>query len=410
MKKRLADLIRCPACLARLALHVTREEDDTSGLAPASGRCSTLCVAHHQLLSSGSAPQTRKSCRECYGREVLEGFFACTSCHLLYPIIAGVPRLIRNAYEEHEPFFHRHRQLIADLDGQEALLKRMGRVSAAVFDKRSNESFSLQWEMHRPGDHTWFKNDADLRRQEFLYSMDLREDELKGRLILDAGCGNGSLTASITRYGAEVVGLDLSSSIEGAYQSRFRFANGQAPFVHYVQGNILEPPFAPETFDHIHTTGVLHHTPSTENAFRSFLELGKPGGRVYVQLYRRREAWVRITNQMLRAVTTKLPVRTLYQLCYAMVPVHTALVRLVARARGEATPIAQFSRRERAISMFDHFSPKYQYRYTPDQVREMFEREGLTAVKDVTLANEARHMVAFVGDKRATTCVESAAS
>jgi ubiquinone/menaquinone biosynthesis C-methylase UbiE/uncharacterized protein YbaR (Trm112 family) len=379
MKRRLADLVRCPVCQARLSLHVAQEEDDASG------------------MSSGS-------------REVMEGFFTCTSCRMLYPIIAGVPRLIRNAYEEYPAFFHRYHSVIADFAGQEALLRRMGETSPAVFDKRSNESFSLQWEMHQPGDHTWFKDDADLRRREFLYSMDLRQEDLKGRLVLDAGCGNGSLTASIAHYGAEVVGLDLSSSIEGAYQNRVRFANEHAGAVHFVQGNILEPPFAAETFDHIHTTGVLHHTPSTERAFESFLRLGRPGGRVYVQLYRRREAWVRITNQVLRAMTTKMPVRMLYQLCYAMVPVHTALVRVVARLRGEATPIAQFSRRERAISMFDHFSPKYQYRYTADEVRQMFERAGLTAIKDVTLENEARHMVAFVGDKAITTCAESAAS
>ena len=411
MKKRLVDLVRCPACLARLALHIAREEDDASGHAQAAGKCSTFCATHNQLLAGSSASQVRNSCTGCYGREVMEGFFACTSCRLLYPIIAGVPRLIRNAYDEHTAFFHRHRALIAKLAGQEELLRRMGRVSSSVFDKRSNESFSLQWQMHEYDDHTWFKDDADLRRREFLYSMDLAEHDLKDRLILDAGCGNGSLTASIARYGAEVVGLDLSSSIERAYQNRDRFAGSHAPFVHFVQGNIMEPPFAPETFDHIHTSGVLHHTPDTEKAFCSFLRLARPGGRVYVQLYRRREAWVRTVNQVLRFFTTKLPVRLLYRLCYAMVPVHTALVRVVAAARGEQTPIARFSRRERAISMFDHFSPKYQYRYTPEQVRSMFERGGLTGVKDVTLDNEARHMVAFVGNKAAaTTCVESAAS
>ena len=41
-----------------------------------------------------------------------------------------------------------------------------------------------------------------------------------------------------------------------------------------------------------------------------------------------------------------------------------------------------------AISMFDHFSPKYQYRYTPEQVRTMFEHAGLLSVRDVTFDNE----------------------
>jgi hypothetical protein len=166
-----------------------------------------------------------------------------------------------------------------------------------------------------------------------------------------------------------------------------------------MQGNVMEPPLRPGTFDFIHTSGVLHHTPDTWRSFASFLKLGRAGSRVYVQLYRRRELWVRAVNTPLRFVTSRMPVRLLYRLCYAMVPVHTALVLLVARLRGERSPIREASRRERAISLFDHLSPRYQYRYTAPQVKDRFATAGLHDVKDVTLENEARHMVAFLGVK-----------
>ena len=73
----------------------------------------------------------------------------------------------------------------------------------------------------------------------------------------------------------------------------------------------------------------------------------------------------------------------------------------------EKSPIASVSRRERAISLFDHLSPRFQYRYTPDQVRERFLAAGMHDVKDVTLANEARHMIAFVGIKKDGSSRES---
>jgi len=376
MKKRLTDIVRCPVCIGRLTLHVARET----------------------------------AAADAGGADIEEGFLACSGCGLLYPVIAGVPRLIRNAYEEYSAFYQQHREMISRIGGQEALSKRIDALPPSMFDRRSNESFGLQWQMHQYDDHTWFKDDDNLRKNEFLDSMGLRAEDLRGRLLLDAGCGNGNLTGSVAHYGAEIVGMDLSLSIERAHQNRARFAGAQAGNVHFVQGNVMEPPFAPETFDHIHTSGVLHHTPSTERAFASFLRLGRPGGRVYVQLYRRREAWVRIINQILRSITTRMPVRMLYQLCYLMVPAHTFLVGIVARLRGERSPLPAFSRRERAISMFDHFSPKYQYRYTPEQVRAMFEGAGLLSVRDVTFENEARHMVAFLGEKPETACVESAAS
>jgi hypothetical protein len=49
--------------------------------------------------------------------------------------------------------------------------------------------------------------------------------------------------------------------------------------------------------------------------------------------------------------------------------------------------------------MFDNYSPRYQARFRPAQVRQMFESAGLRGVKDVTLQNERRHMVAFVGER-----------
>jgi hypothetical protein len=102
---------------------------------------------------------------------------------------------------------------------------------------------------------------------------------------------------------------------------------------------------------------------------------------------------------MLRAVTSRLPPRFLYSLCNAAVPLHTALVMLVARLRGEDSPIASASRGERALSLFDNFSPRYQYRYAPEEVVDLFRSAGLTEIKDTTLPNEARHMVAFTARK-----------
>jgi SAM-dependent methyltransferase/uncharacterized protein YbaR (Trm112 family) len=379
MRRRLLDLIRCPACHAGLELHAFREEPNE--LAPG--------------LPGSDAPDFAQQ----YGTETTEGLLTCSGCDLVYPVIESVPRVIRNAYGEYTEWFFQHRAALSGLEGLAEVVARLGQIDGSVFDKRSNESFSLQWQMYQYGDKTWFKNDEDLRHDEFLDSMKLRPEELDGRLVLDAGCGNGRLTSTVALYGAEVVGMDLSRSVVRANLARLDVAKERAPFVHFVQGNVMEPPLEPGGFHHIHTSGVLHHTPSTERAFESFLSLGKPGARVYVQLYRKREAWVGVPNRVLRWFTSRLPVKLLYRLCYLMAPVHQFLVLCVARLRGEKSLIAHTSRREQAISLFDNYSPRYQYRYTPDQVRSMFEEAGLSNVRDVTFDNEARHMVAFLGEK-----------
>jgi uncharacterized protein YbaR (Trm112 family)/2-polyprenyl-3-methyl-5-hydroxy-6-metoxy-1,4-benzoquinol methylase len=379
MRPRLLDILCCPACRSGLALHATKEEQRPIA-DPAQAR---RCVGG----------------TERYAREIIEGFLRCTGCPLVFPIIGGVPRMVRNAYEEYQEFFFRHQEALGGLAGTAEMLKTLGETDPAIFNKRSNESFGRQWQEYQYGDKTWFKDDLALRKGEFLVSMDLPEDGLRGKLLLDAGCGNGKLTASVAAYGAEVVGMDLSRSIERAAENAEKSAGADAPFIHFVQGNILEPPIRPGSFDHIHTSGVLHHTPDTWRAFDSFLSLGKPGAHVYVQLYRVREPWVGIPNQMIRAVTTRLPVEVTWKLCWHLVPLHTLAVRVVAALRGEKTPITAANRRERAVSLFDNYSPPFQYRYHPHEVEAKFKAAGLEAVKDVTFENEARHMVAFVGRK-----------
>ena len=150
MRPRLLDIVRCPACHARLELHAMAEERRPIADPAQQARC-----------VGGPA---------AYEREVREGFLRCTGCPLVFPVVAGVPRLIRNAYDEYQEFFFRHREALGGLAGTEATLTRLGTVDPAIFDRRSNESFGRQWQEYQYGDRTWFKDDLALRKGEFLAS------------------------------------------------------------------------------------------------------------------------------------------------------------------------------------------------------------------------------------------------
>ena len=117
-----------------------------------------------------------------------------------------------------------------------------------------------------------------------------------------------------------------------------------------------------------------------------------------MQLYRRRELWVRAVNTPLRFVTSRMPVRRVPLVLRHGAGAHGAGAARGAIPRG-SSPIREANRRERAVFLFDHLSPRYQYRYTAEQVKDRFTAAGLRDVKDVTFENEARHMVAFLGVK-----------
>jgi ubiquinone/menaquinone biosynthesis C-methylase UbiE/uncharacterized protein YbaR (Trm112 family) len=376
MKKRMLDWLVCPACAERPELRVFREE--------------TVEVP------ADADPSDRE--------EILEGTLSCR-CGLVYPVLDGIPRMIRNAREEYPEFFTRH-----GLGGTAPEGRRPAAAPAPpapVADPRSPQSFRLQWTLYQEGDHTWFKDDAGLRKKEFLYNLDTTAEELRGKVMLDAGCGNGELTRAIAEYGIEIVAMDFSRSVERARQRLFQKGFPVSHRVHYLQGNVLELPVRRRSFDLVHSSGVLHHTPSTERAFRSVAQATKPGGKLYVQLYRRRPTWIHLVNVALRSVTTRMPMELLYRLCYLATPVHGGLSRLMHLLRGEPAP-PRATARERAVQMFDNYSPKYQYRHTVPEILELFRSAGYENPKDVTLENEARHMLAVLGTRSAEETVRVA--
>lgn len=392
MKRRLLDWILCPACGERPRLTVFAESEVAIANPVARPACARWCALH------GARPAelaTAPDCDGCYRREVVEGVLAC-ACGALYPIVDGIPRLLREAAREHAGFLAEH-GLGEAASGAIAASPpgSPGSPAAPVADGRSPDSFRLQWAIYQEGDLTWFKDDASLRKQELLYNLDATPEELAGRTLLDAGCGNGELTRAIAEHGLEVVGMDFSRSVEGARRRLFERGSPVAHRVHYLQGNVLELPLAPASFDLVHSSGVLHHTPSTRRALRSVARAVAPGGKLYVQLYRRRPLWIHLINVSLRTVTTRLPLGLLYRLCHLASPAHAALSRLMHALRGETPP--RSTRRERAVQMFDNYSPRYQYRHTVPEIMAAMRELGFVDLKDVTLENEARHMLAVLG-------------
>ncbi len=395
MKKRLLDWIVCPNCGQRPRLQVFQEDRIPLPSQVSAPACSYYCGRHGIADPRTILPPP--DCNACYQEEVLEAMLSCT-CGLAYPVIDGIPRLIRNAKEEYPEFFARHGLT-------EAAVSAISPGVAA--DRRSYKSFSRQWQIYREGDATWFKDDHGLRKREFLYNLQTTPEELSHSTVLDGGCGNGELTRSFAEYGPEVVAMDFSRSVEGARRRLFEKGFEVSHRVHHLQGNVLELPLLARSFDMVHSSGVLHHTPSTYRAFRSISKAVKPGGKLYIQLYRRRPAWIHAVNVTLRAVTTRIPMGLLYGLLYAATPVHSGLSRLMHRLRGEPAP-PRATARERAVQMFDNYSPKYQYRHTVPEIMDLFRSEAFEDLKDVTLDNEARHMLAVLGKKALTPAAPAA--
>lgn len=102
--------------------------------------------------------------------------------------------------------------------------------------------------------------------EKFLKSLDLKIDE--NSVVLDAGSGTGIVTLGFHSAGfrpRKTVALDLSFNSLKVSREQFRKDKKvNAKNIVAVQGNVLNLPFADETFDLVLSCGVLEYVPLDE--------------------------------------------------------------------------------------------------------------------------------------------------
>jgi len=210
-------------------------------------------------------------------------------------------------------------------------------------------------------------------------------EEIRGKLVLDVGCGTGRFAEVASRWGARVVGIDLSSAAEVAARNL-----ADRELVTIFQADARALPFAPASFDFIYSIGVLHHTPNCELAFKALPPFLKPGGSIAVWLYSGYHNWYRFSD-LYRKITHRLPARWLHRFCHLVTPFYyldqgLRRIPLVGRPVGglvrHVFPVSLNPNRDvRILDTFDWYSPKYQSKHTYEQVFRWFESCGLDSLR-----------------------------
>jgi len=264
-------------------------------------------------------------------------FLTCSKCHR-FPIVGGVPRFVDSELYVGNFGFEWNRHRLTQLDGP----------------------------------------DNDESERTFRKKTGFTPADLKDRLVLDAGCGMGRFSDVAARWGATVVGVDLSGAVDAAQRNLGGRGN-----VHIAQADILQLPFADATFDAVFSIGVLHHTPDTREAFGRLTRLVKPGGRIAIWLYASYAgAQWRVSN-LLRRWTWRLPRRTLHALAHVAVPKYY-IDRLpgIGPISRLLLPVSMHPRAEwRILDTFDWYSPRYQWKHTYEEVFPWFEAQGLVDIR-----------------------------
>ncbi|MDQ4088944.1 MAG: methyltransferase domain-containing protein [Actinomycetota bacterium] len=359
MYLRLLDFLRCPDCGGALELEA--------------------------FASVGDPPAT----------EVSEGLLHCQRSHW-FPIVGGIPRMLPDSLRDNWSRLQPHLSASQSPVVQEMVMAREPVVAGdRGYDERTKSNFSREWEHHEVGDKTWGIDLEDRVRGFFLESIRIPVADLDGMVMLDAGCGNGSQSVAYTRFGVEVIALDLSSGLEHGQEFRSLYDRARPDLVHFVQGDLQSPPLAAHSVDLVHSAGVLHHTSNTEQTFRRLCPLLKSEATFYVWLYSYEPVVTPVVNT-LRAATTRLPPRSFARVAETMAGAFQVFCAAVDRLGIRSYPI--LTRREATLALMDIFGAPYAHYHSFPEVEQWYRDEGFD---DVWECNRSRRGFGACGRRAA---------
>jgi SAM-dependent methyltransferase len=267
------------------------------------------------------------------GAEIVDGRLTCQACDATYSVSDGVPRFVnRGAY-------------------------------ASSFGRQWHWFRTVQLDSHTGQDHS---------ARAFRGSTGWSDEDVRGRLVLDAGVGAGRFAECAANAGGVVFGVDLTSAVDAAYENIGRREN-----VHLAQADIFALPFRDGQFDRAYSIGVLHHTPNPPDAFAHVARTVKPEGQFAVYLYARYGPDHHATD-LIRRVTTRLPVRAVLAASTVAIPLYY-LYRVpgLRRVLPMVLPLSTFPNwKWRWLDTFDWYSPRYQFKYLYPEVFRWFRANG----------------------------------
>jgi SAM-dependent methyltransferase len=252
-------------------------------------------------------------------------------------------------------------------------------------DSGYNQSFALQWNRFKTNQIDAVNGTAlSLKRFE---EAGWPRDQLRGRRVLEAGCGAGRFTRIFAEAGARLVSFDYSAAVDACRENNGRFAN-----VTLLQCDIFEMPFKEHSFDYVFCHGVLQHTPDPKGAFLALSRLVRPGGRLSIDVYRK-DGLIRPwkSKYLWRPLTTRLsPERLLRFLEWFIpkwLPFDTAIKRIprLGTYLGSVIPCWNYHLTDlppdqkvawAIMDTFDALAPAYDIPVLLEDVRAWFDELG----------------------------------
>lgn len=270
--------------------------------------------------------------------------------------------------------------------------------------KNTGQSFADKWnhnprvafeETLREGSEilTWI-----LTRNGFSDLASLATFLVTKRRILDAGCGNGRVTALLRNHAppeCEVVGIDLVAAPVAA-----RNLAGQ-PNVRFETRNLRADLSDLGSFDFIYCQEVLHHTGDARGAFLNLASQLAPQGEIAIYVYKLKAPAREFVDDHVRRQIGELPYAEAIAICEQITAFGRALHEQGGKVVVPSVPVLGIEAGEydvqrlfyhffvkcywngelgfddNVVINYDWYHPQDCTRHTVDEVRQWFAEAGL---------------------------------
>lgn len=132
--------------------------------------------------------------------------------------------------------------------------------------------------------HRWWDVESEFRPLHQINPLRLGWIEnmvsLKGKRVLDVGCGGGILADAMARKGADVLGIDLAGKALKVAQLHALEAQTENVRYQEISAEALAAE-QPDAFDVVTCMEMLEHVPDPASIVKACARLVKPGGHVF---------------------------------------------------------------------------------------------------------------------------------
>jgi SAM-dependent methyltransferase len=209
----------------------------------------------------------------------------------------------------------------------------------------------------------------------WISALDL--NSVKGKSIVDAGCGTGRNSFWLRKYnGGKILAFDVEpSTVEVAQKNLKELTDCFVERASIYQLDSLKKQYG--SFDFIFSIGVIHHLADPVGALESLKTLSKPSTQLVIWVYGKEgNAFLLPILRPLRIITSRIPIEVVHFLAATLSLILLSALKLFRPKNSYFRLATGWTRRHLTTVIFDQLFPKIANYWSRNEIIQIVQNAG----------------------------------